>query len=718
MDIWTDAHGPPRKKMRKGTKSCTECRRRKIRCTFDSDRPDACTECHLRGSTCIDQEHGSEDLNSTLGLHQAEQRYSLRERVAHLENVVQDLVKRLDQVTATSSPSSNAPVANLSPASIESDRLGPSSNRIENAPVMQLFDNFCVRRRDDSSSNDQFAGVSDTSPKARVVRAELLSLLPPKKDVATIINEGANLWCVWEENFPELGSAFGTVEDPHGSLVAPADIAKALVCLSMSVVQSPSIIDFSKLQVPLDPQEFASRCTEAVDRLVVRDDDFAATLPGIECQMLLSKFHLNEGRLRKSWLVNRRAIEFAHLAGMHLSTRVPQPSDMLFERRLKIWCSLCTSDRSISLILGIPYGVVDNYYLPQVERRLNQTQSAAEQYMLRMSVITGHMIDRNQNPTDMCLETTLRLDQELEDAWKALPNSFLGLELGPGEKREQFYERIPLHFMPKFLRTLLHMPLMLKYPRDPRFSFCHQTAVQSAREGLALYKVLREITHTYLCKMIDFLSFTMGMLLILHLNGYSEESPGHSQEQDEQDWRLVGEVVKILRKASSESGGSVAAESSKILGAIFDSRADKKRWSMTNSCQISVPYFGTITVGAGAFVRPQNAGVPSPLVSCTSSSNHSPDQLYTPPLSDPDGISSTRTDGLPGDSATETTYSYPPLAQPGGARASPFIGLESNAFTGLFDDFGQYMWPNANVDLGLDQGWGLNWFDNSMLPTE
>ena len=236
-------------------------------------------------------------------------------------------------------------------------------------------------------------------------------MLPPRHDLQKLIDEGSKLWCVWQESFPGIVSALDTAKEDQGSLVAPADVAKVLVCLSMGVIQAAPDFDLSRLQVPQEPQKFASRCTEAVDRLVVGDDDFAATLPGIECQILLCKCHSNEGRLRKAWLVNRRAIEFAHLAGMHLSTRVPRPSDTLFERRLKIWCSLATTDRYISLMLGLPYGVSHSYFLPQIEQRLNQTQYAAEQYMLRIGVITGRMIDRNQNPTDLCLETTLQLDQ-------------------------------------------------------------------------------------------------------------------------------------------------------------------------------------------------------------------------------------------------------------------------------------------------------------------
>ncbi|KAJ5091654.1 hypothetical protein NUU61_006524 [Penicillium alfredii] len=757
MDTWADLQGPPRKRMRKGTKSCAECmvhtirvrcsslsaagRRRKIRCTFDSDRPGPCNECRSRGSSCIDQEHISNG-NNTMGISApVEQPYSLRERVAHLESVVENLVKRLDHPSSASSPYGQAhrretnqakvPGANLTPVSTEPDELGPSSDQIRSAPVLQLFDNYLVSRREDPSDNDKFAGVKDMSPKAQAVRAELVALLPPLEDISTLIS-ASDRWHVWQSSCPELGDrCLHMLAEPSQSPVAPAEIAKALVCLCISVVQAPSDFDFDTLKEPFDTAEFVDRCTAAIDRLVVRDDDLAATLPGIETQMLLSKFHLNEGRMRKAWLVNRRAIEFAHLAGMHLSTKTPRPSDSLYERRLRTWCSLGSSDRSLSLILGLPYGIADAFILPQIEQRLSLDLSAPEQYMLRIGIITGHMIDRNQNPSEMSLPTTLRLDQELQDAWNAMPGHLRSSKPEVNEERAHFYERIPLQFMFKLLRAFLHLPFMLKSPSDSRFRYCHASALESAREGLALYMIIRSSIKPYLCKMIDFLAFTLGMLIILHLFGYSEESPDYNQEQDERDWELVGKVVEVLRRAATEPGGSVAAESANILGTMFDARLCKKDWSLSTSCKITIPYFGTITVGAGTKYskapanKPKDhaSDVPTPPATNTtpssSSSKPSPHQLYTPPMSDLDGAATASAESVSGSSTLapnfgDVGYTNETWTQREDGSTNPFVGLEVNAFSGLFDDFGQYMWPNLNVDLGLDQGWNLNWSEDGV----
>lgn len=94
------AQGPPRKKMRKGTKSCIECRRRKIKCTFEPGRTSICNECFARGSTCIDQEHGdissftNQSSNST---SKDEQNSALKERVTYLEDLVKQVLDRLPE---------------------------------------------------------------------------------------------------------------------------------------------------------------------------------------------------------------------------------------------------------------------------------------------------------------------------------------------------------------------------------------------------------------------------------------------------------------------------------------------------------------------------------------------------------------------------------------------------------------------------------------------
>ena len=55
MSVPSDEPAAKRRKVRKGTHSCWECRRRKVKCTFSSLDDAICITCLRRGTKCISQ---------------------------------------------------------------------------------------------------------------------------------------------------------------------------------------------------------------------------------------------------------------------------------------------------------------------------------------------------------------------------------------------------------------------------------------------------------------------------------------------------------------------------------------------------------------------------------------------------------------------------------------------------------------------------------------
>ena len=80
---------PRRRKVRKGTQSCWECKRRKVRCNFVATTDLICDGCKRRKTTCIGQEFpdDSAKVDSNSQLH---------ERLGRLETVVDRLVRKVD----------------------------------------------------------------------------------------------------------------------------------------------------------------------------------------------------------------------------------------------------------------------------------------------------------------------------------------------------------------------------------------------------------------------------------------------------------------------------------------------------------------------------------------------------------------------------------------------------------------------------------------------
>jgi len=84
---------------------------------------------------------------------------------------------------------------------------------------------------------------------------------------------------------------------------------------------------------------------------------------------------------------------------------------------------------------------------------------------------------------------------------------------------------------------------------------------------------------------------------------------------EEKDWTLVEKIIGILRDASQEAGGVIAAQSAKALELIASSRNGNAEDCEGESCKIAIPYFGTISIGAGknfTIPKPSQMQLPTP----------------------------------------------------------------------------------------------------------
>lgn len=77
-----------RRRMRKGTHSCVECRRRKVRCIMAADAQ-ACEGCVMRDLRCTDQEHGISKAEVV------RKRSKLQERRIDLQSLISHILQKL-----------------------------------------------------------------------------------------------------------------------------------------------------------------------------------------------------------------------------------------------------------------------------------------------------------------------------------------------------------------------------------------------------------------------------------------------------------------------------------------------------------------------------------------------------------------------------------------------------------------------------------------------
>ncbi|EFR00359.1 hypothetical protein MGYG_03361 [Nannizzia gypsea CBS 118893] len=712
---------PQRKKMRKGTKSCYECRRRKIRCTYAASRPGICNECHARGSSCIDQEHAPLRPEAAK-LRIGDQSYSLRERVAALEHTVSNLVKQMDENDKSGSKEHASWSYIESPTdSIDRDTKSLSNCQAETvpetipvrsksmdqggtgpgaAPLLTLFDNH-ILSRDEKHVDLEVSRVADPiALKERRAVLALRELLPSPTQLKKLLNSPTIIWTIWRTRFPEILKP--------GALENPADIGKILYCILMTLEQRAEEFDFQTLKVPVPKDKYIEQCVAAVQKYIIEDDDIASSLPGIECITMAGKYQSNIGRPRKTWLLTRRAINFAQLSGLHLPNNRPGPEDELGLRKLHIWCSLACADLYQSSILGLPYSVPLHLLKPHITHLLKvKKMDPAEAYMLRVCLPLGSIIDRNQDGGNMSLPLTLKIDQELEDLYKQMGDDWWDpsqlSQLSPAEKSSRLWSQFAHHFV----RMLLHLPFMLKSNTDKRCQYCHNAALESARQTIECYKGINDMQNAdrIFCKVIDFQVFTATVLLIVHLLG----SPFANDPQTRADWSYQSaSVIEKLCSCRDADGGLITGPKTK---------------NCNQARRIILPYFGAVNIVPGKMLKEQQQQQQQQQQqhSLQQQYQYSQQQQMSPPNSIPEKQPSTNSSGYttPQDTPSMSLFNTQ-LQTPSQSSSSSYLqngaplsepNLDVNLNLNLMDDTGGFGNPNLNLDLFLGQGWNFDWMD-------
>ena len=699
-------------------------RRRKIKCITRDERPSICNECFARGIPCIDQESAAETQT-------AETRQSLRERVAQLESVVKTIVLKIDNEDSGSGSESSGK-AKCAP--VTSD-LGAVGSGIEHAPIMSLFNNDFLTGQADTEPADPppEAPRSRDHEKSREdkIRQKLMSVLPSNRDVDTIF-EGSPSWCrVWQRMFPESAEPLVNYTKKVIASGPLLSMCKGLLCLALSLQQLPASFIKQRLNLPRPAQDIVFHYMSTIEKNVLANDHYCTNIEALECMILMVKLDSNAGRPRKSWLTFRRAISFALLMGFHRKSRWQStPSDPSSgPRRRAVFFALFQGDRYFSLFLGLPYSLSDQQCdIGSITNDQNLTDlGMSPERIIRLSNLGGRLIDRCQNPELVSLSSTMKYDQELEELSKSLPPL---VDLNePGQNFEDFHDRTLARFHHHHIRSLLHLPFMLKAGTDRRYEYNRIAALESAREMILAYKVLRIGSDNgyCLCKTMDFLVFTVCVMLLLNAYGLAA-LPDQSQ-----DLKLVADVKNLFNAAITESGNprdTVQDQAVRTLSMMLDCESSEKQCEGKNQdCKVVIPYFGTITVRPGKDFalfeqNSQNlrreAAVRSASI-CSNPTTQQWQQLPTPPQG-PSSISSGSNTASP-DANTSISFDPFNLPMPSGfgnldvssaGSDQTFFDQQIQSFpdwTGGYDISNGL--PCGDVDFELDNNWSWFWNDNN-----
>lgn len=685
-------------------------RRRKKSCVPRPATPGTCEECFARGVQCRKQEVSiGAKRRPQVGTH------DLQQRVTELETALSTISQKLDAPSGTTEPDNGAEnVLQHSPQrvlpskpAIPSD-LNPET-LLKHAPVLSLFDNALLSRQPDDETSDDFRRIRSLGPEVNKstlrldnIRRTLLSLFPSEQRQEALLNASYNWWSGWQNVYPQIfthrpySNVVEFIADLKGSN-SVQNITKALLCLLVMMQEGSHSLNTNH-----ELTGAASENTHAlgiINETVLNDDGLAGTIDGVECMILQSKYELNAGRIRKAWLTLRRGISLAQLSGLHKRPMNPLDDPYLSCRRDSLWKALYWGDRFLSLMLGVPYGPSEIH--SDIGRDSEafakgiRTQDTGIHYFHRLANVVGHIIDRNQQlPSNNMLPLTFKIEAEMMELAASMTRDWWELGHEPVAAADHMYDQLMPQFWHHQARSLLHLPFMLKAATDRRFEYNKIAAVESAREMVVRYRVMRPALGfgSLVCKVIDFEVFTAAMILVLNLLDHYRKSEilDHSEADKDQD--LISATADILRRASIETDGGVATQAARALEQ-FDNIKEinlpigKSHGKCTT--KVVIPYFGTVVIGPGTSLREQ-AEMQKPDLRLQ------PQQLPTPSDQSVDG-------------------STPESAPPSNSLIEPMVPFDFNCDENSGDTSanGDLF---ANINFDLDQDWSWFW-NNTDIPS-
>jgi hypothetical protein len=604
-----------RRKIRKGTTSCWDCKKRKVKCTYDATSDIICIACRRRGTPCIGQDQPEEVAFS----HTESGRDAVLDRLQRVESLLEQLLegghkvpREVTQPGLRVSPLLQA--GYFTPAS-DSRSHDSQSNDKQPHDYDQPAPDVCVGRRGD---------VEAAMPEeCRKLTEELLKAFPSQNDVNAFCKSDyiATFYCHQiftdagdrpEDEALELVNNIAKIPDPS---TPPVLVAKRMMILAL-------FLQYFRSQnwqgLPDDPSIVMNRLVDTAVRLVLTNDNIICCIEGLECIILEGVFQANSGNLRRSWLAFRKAMVVAQFMKIDHPNPPPVASvDGNVRRNPKfMWFRIVYMDSCISLMLGLPHGGQETNMEHDIA---GETPNCK---LERAHALVGRrIIDRNRRDTFLeDLQTTRELDQELLRAAKALPDKFWSppdfTSLKPNT-RTAFWEVMRLcdqmeHFN---LVHLLHLPYLLRGGKEDNYhTYSKITCVNASRELLGRFLTFRRFnrnTATVYCRMSDFRALMAAMTIILaHIDSHKLDIDDWRAHQRLSDRAMVEQLVENLENVGKQTNDSITYMSAEQIQKLLEIESDAARGMghsahSTLSClekhcgelQLSIPYFGIIKIG-------------------------------------------------------------------------------------------------------------------------
>ncbi|ORY11319.1 hypothetical protein BCR34DRAFT_484351 [Clohesyomyces aquaticus] len=606
-----------RRKVRKGTRSCWECKRRKVKCSFVSLTEETCLPCRRRGTTCISQEVPEE-------LAQSNNKRDQSDRIDRMEAILKQLGVAVD---------SSDGVRNSDVLSRADSRALPTPSQSASTPTSALRSSDglpAIPPHEEPASRGleirtelSVAWNDSYSVKLGKVSRALYAALPAPHDVQSLCDTYKDSviisYLMITRSYQELESdrleTVSQLAEIPGPNVHPVLLAKWMLLFALFLQQSFSVGTTDSLSER--PQTIIARLKDTATCLVATNEELFGTVESLECIMLDAAFEKNSGNFRRAWLAVRRAMTAAQLMNLH------RPETVLFKRLdptskidpRYLWNRIIYMDRFICLMLGLPSASLDidvsiDYTNDTPTGRLERTHTK----------IAKRILERNEaDPAVDDYTITEAIDAELLEAAESLPHQFWQpLDFSNIEKQDShiFRETMRIaHQVYHFnLLSHLHLPYLLPLD-DERYASSKITCAHASRELLTRWMSYRRLSYlSATCRIGDFFALRASLTLCLaHIGNHHCAKPLLAlRHQRLGDCSMIEESLDIMEIVAAKMNDRLARESADLLRRLVHVEADAAQGQIYNArkclqgesahddedsvVSIYIPYFGVLKI--------------------------------------------------------------------------------------------------------------------------
>ncbi|KXJ87914.1 hypothetical protein Micbo1qcDRAFT_109793, partial [Microdochium bolleyi] len=544
----------PVKRMRRGTRSCRECRQRKIRCTF-APGAQICGSCSTRGTTCIEQ--GTSDCSPL-----SDAREEQRDQSQHCQQ--------------THHESHNAEMELERNGQDTSADLRVLSTGLSPQPPFLAAVSF-DKVREAAGAPHLLARVEHGRERAARACKVLRSNLPSYDDLLTALESGADWWNSFRRKTHIISQTHPI--EPLTAFAAhaytsstPAEVGTLAVAYARSTGSNASLYNL-------------------VDDVILSDFGLAATLAGLECLVLVAKTYTDIGQPRRAWLTWRKGMMMAQMMGIY---RQSSEKATPFQR---IWWAIYHGDRFTSLLLGLPSGFSDTFYeseAPTLPTATDDENVWVGQFVHQCAIEAGKVIDRNIRQGTSIAESRV-LSQRIAKLKSLAPETWWNMPTrlpSAGPKLDELVDRLLVQFFFYHVEMYTHLPNMAanKGGHLKTTDVSGHSCATAARELLRRFLLLRSRVHgVYLfdCKTSDFVGFTAAVVLLL----VNSAQPSRSSTEDA---GLLGEAATVFRKLEGGTGCTIAGQCHRALQVLSSWSNGRQQHDSTAEESIQIPYFGRI----------------------------------------------------------------------------------------------------------------------------